>query len=728
MKKYSIPGLILRGSVALLVAVAGVSALSDSAEAETDTLYLNPDAPLDQRVADLISRLTMEEKATLLNHKGPEVQRFHILADQWNQCLHGVKWNGGPTTLFPIPTGMAATWNPALIHQVADATSDEARAIYNAWHDDPNFEGDKNGLIYRSPVINILRNPYWGRDGEAWSEDSFLCGRMAVAFVQGLQGDDPHYLKLAATLKHFAVNNVEKDRQTLSATVSERMLHEYWLPHFRDAIVEGKARSIMASYNEINGVHNVYNHDLLTDILKKDWGFDGFVVSDLGGVHDEAMVVKSVNAGCDFSDKEFMEFIPQAVRAGQISEARLDEALARVLRVRFQLGEFDPPDRVPYRKIPMSVVCSPEHHALSLETSRQSIVLLKNADNFLPLDRTKLKTIAVIGPLADHFIEGNLGYIGAPRRKTVDILQGIKDRAPGIDVVCVDGAEVAPPKPRKDAPAPPPFDYAGELQKAVEAAKSADVAVVCVGTNPPIEGEGHDRTTLALPGNQEQLVEAVMAVNPHTVVVLVNAGPLTIPWIKDHAPSILAAWWGGEDQGHAVADVLFGDVNPGGHLPYTVYASEAQVPPQDEYDISKGFTYMYLKGDALFPFGFGLSYTTFKYSDLQLSQTTAKDGDTITATMDVANTGTRDGDEVVQVYDREPAGKVVKPLERLVGFKRVTIKAGDHQTVSIPLEVARMRYWDETTHAFVAEPGTYQIMAGSSSTDLPLSASFSIGD
>jgi beta-glucosidase len=728
MKKNPNLALILRGSIVIMVMVAGLTTLFGSAKADTAPLYLNPDAPLDQRVADLISRLTLEEKATLLNHKGPEVQRFHILADQWNQCLHGVKWNGGPTTLFPIPTGMAATWNPALVHQVADATSDEARAIYNAWHDDPNFKGDKNGLIYRSPVINILRNPYWGRDGEAWSEDPFLCGRMAVAFVQGLQGDDPHYLKLAATLKHFAVNNVEKDRQNLSATVSERMLHEYWLPHFRDAIVEGKARSIMASYNQINGVHNVYNHELLTDILKKDWSFDGFVVSDLGGVHDEAMVVKSVNAGCDFSDKEFMAFIPDAVRAGQISEARLDEALARVLRVRFQLGEFDPPDRVPYRKIPMSVVCSPEHHALSLEASRQSIVLLKNADNFLPLDRATLKKLVVIGPLADHFIEGNLGYVGAPRRKTINILQGIKDRAPGIDVVCVDGAEVAPPKPGKNAQAPPPFDYAGELQKAVDAAKSADVAVVCVGTNPAIEGEGHDRTTLALPGNQEQLVEAVMAANPHTVVVLVNAGPLTIPWIKDHAPAILAAWWAGEDQGHAVADVLFGDVNPGGHLPYTVYASEAQVPPQDEYDISKGFTYMYLKGDALFPFGLGLSYTTFKYSDLKLSQTTAKDGDTITATLDVANTGTRDGDEVVQVYDREPAGKVVKPLERLVGFKRVTIKAGDHQTVSIPMEVARMRYWDETTHAFVAEPGTYQIMVGSSSTDLPLSASFSVGN
>ena len=722
-RKPSAPG--ARGfSMRKLLALIGVGwmglALSAVAATESDSLFRNPDAPLDQRVSNLISQLTLEEKATLLNHVGPEVERFHILSDNWNQCLHGVRWSGGPTTLFPIPTAMAATWNPPLIHQVAEATSDEARAIYNAWHDDPAFKGNRNGLIYRSPVINILRNPYWGRDSEAWSEDPFLCGRMAVAFVKGLQGDDPHYLKLASTPKHFAVNNVELNRQNLSASVSERMLHEYWLPHFQDAIVEGKARSIMASYNQINGVHNVYNHDLLTQILKTDWGFDGFVVSDLGGVHDKGMVVQSINAGCDFSDKEFMKFIPEAVRAGQISEARLNEALARVLKVRFQLGEFDPPARVPWSKITMSAVCSAEHRALSQEVSRQSMVLLKNADHFLPLDRTKIRKLAIVGPLAHHFIQGDSSYIRAPGRKTVDIFQGIQDRNPGLDIVCVDGAVVAPDKHSIESPA--------EIQKAVEAAKAADVAIVCVGTNLAIEMEGRDRKTLALTGNQEELVEAVMAVNPRTVVVLINAGPLTVPWIKDHAPAILAAWWSGEEQGHVVADILFGEVNPSGHLPYTVYASEAQVPPQDEYDISKGYTYMYLRGDALFPFGYGLSYTTFQYSDLKLSQVTAKSGDTITATLDVTNTGKRDGDEVIQIYVKEPAGKVVKPHLRLVGFKRVSIKAGSRETVSIPVEVARMRYWDETTHAFVAQPGAYELKAGSSSIDLPLSASFNIAN
>jgi beta-glucosidase len=265
-----------------------------------------------------------------------------------------------------------------------------------------------------------------------------------------------------------------------------------------------------------------------------------------------------------------------------------------------------------------------------------------------------------------------------------------------------------------------------ELQKAVDAARGADAAIVCVGTDGTIEREGRDRTTLALPGNQEQLVAAVQAANPHTIVVLINAGPLMIPWIADHVPAIVAAWWSGEGQGQAVADVLLGRVNPGGHLPYTVYRAEAQVPPQDEYDISKGFTYMYIHGDPLFSFGYGLSYTTFQLSGLALSQAAAKTGDKIKVTLDLANTGKREGVEVVQIYVQEPAGKVIKPKRRLVGFQRVALRAGEHQILLIPVEVDRMRYWDETTHGFVLDPGDYEIEAGASSSDLPLHAKFEV--
>ena len=710
----------------------GLLAFAAVQAGEPVPVYRDADKPVDERVADLVSRLTLEEKATLLNHRGPTVERFNIPSDQWNQCLHGVSWDGGPTTLFPIPTALAATWNAQLVREVAAAISDEARAIYNASHDAPNFKGTKKGLIYRAPVINILRNPYWGRNHEAWSEDPFLCGRMAVAFVKGLQGDDPHYLKLAATLKHFAVNNVEKGRTSLSATVSERMLHEYWLPHFRDAVVEGKAQSLMASYNAINGTPSNINRWLLTDLLKGEWKHEGFVVSDLGGVRTMVeghggrkmsyvdAVAQSLMAGCDFSDKEFMEHIPAAVREGKLTEARLNDAVARVLRVRFRLGEFDPPERVPYRRIPMSVVCSPEHRKLSLDASRQSIVLLQNKGNLLPLDRAKLRRLAVVGPLASQFVAGDPSYIGSAKRNTVNVLQGIRDRAPGVEIVHAIGAEVAPPAPRKDGPPPTPFDYAGELRKAAEAARDADAAIVCVGTTLAIEREGRDRTTLALPGNQQQLVEAVFAANPRTVVVLMHAGSLTIPWVKEHAPAIVSAWWSGEEQGNALADVLFGDVNPAGRLPYTVYASERQVPPQDEYDISKGFTYMYVRGEPLWPFGHGLSYTQFEYSDLRLDRKSVLPDGRVVVKVAVRNAGSRPGDEVVQLYVRDVQASVVRPRRELRGFQRIHLAAGEARTVELPLPASALAFYAVERKQFVVEPGAFDILIGSSSEDIRL--------
>ncbi len=679
--------------------------LAATVRAEDTPVWRQPDLPLDRRVDDLLSQLTLEEKASLLDHNGPGAPRLGISADFWNQCLHGVAWDGGPTTLFPIPTGMAATWDPALVHHVADVISDEARAIYNAGLDDPNFHGQKKGLIYRSPVINILRNPYWGRDAEAWSEDPFLCGRMAVAFVQGLQGNDPHYLKLASTLKHYAVNNVETNRTSLSAKVSEAMLRDYWLPHFRDAIVEGRARSIMASYNQINGVHNVYNHFLLTDILKGDWGFDGFVVSDLGGVHDESMVVQAVNAGCDFSDKEFRNFIPDAVRTGRITETRLNEALGRVLRVRFQLGEFDPADRVPWRKLPFSVVCAPEHRELSRQTSRESLVLLKNDGGQLPLDRAKLHKLAVIGGLAQKAELGDPSYIGKSKRHVVNILDGLRDLAPGLEIL------------------PAPDDVA----KAVEAAQSADAAIVCVGTTRNDEREGHDRQRLGLSDTQEKLVEAVYAANPHTVVVLLNAGPLTVPWIKEHIPAILGAWWSGEEQGHAVAEALFGDFSPGGRLPYTVYASAEQVPPQDEYDISRGFTYMYLRGAPLFAFGHGLSYTTFQYSEPKLLSSQLTASDTLQVSLDITNTGAKAGDEVVQLYTHTAGSSPApRPAKALHAFARVSLAPGEKRSVTLSVPCEKLGFWDEQAHGFRIERGAYEAMVGSSSEDIRQRTNFTL--
>ncbi|WP_214071441.1 glycoside hydrolase family 3 C-terminal domain-containing protein [Mucilaginibacter sp. dw_454] len=721
-----------RGSklaVALLIlgSIAGKRAMAQNTN---KPLYLDYNQPVEARVKDLISRMTLEEKAEYLDHVGPDIPKFDIKSDKWNQSLHGVVWTR-PTTMFPVSIAMAATWDPKLVYNETTAISDEARAIYNGWHNDSNFQGEKKGLIYRSPVINISRNPYWGRINECFGEDPFLDGRIGVAHVKGLQGNDPHYLKLVSTLKHYAVNNVETDRTSRSATVSERMLYEFWLPHFRDCIVEGGAQSVMASYNAINGVPNNINHMMLTDILKNKWGFKGFVVSDLGGVNTmvnghekgqmsyEEAVAKSINAGCDFSDKEFMQYIPIAVNKGLLSMAKLDESLARVMRDRFLLGEFDPQEKNPYSKIPMSVIGSPEHIALALKAAQESMVLLTNKNHILPLDKSKIKTIAVIGPHADIFTAG--GYSGKPI-DAINPMQGIKNRmAPGTEIIYAAGAEITPP--RRNAPA---FDKAAELQKAVDAAKKADVAIVYVGTTLNVEAEGKDRTSLGLPGNQEELVKAVLAVNPRTIMVLMNAGPLTIPYIKENAPAILEAWWPGEQGGNAIADALFGNINPGGKMPLTVYASEAQVPSQDEYDVTKGFTYMYINGAPLFPFGHGLSYTTFAYSNLKLSAKQIKTNGDITVSVDVKNTGKMAGDEVVQLYIHDVKPSLVRPKEELRGFERVTLAPGESRTIRMTIPNSRLAFYDEKIHDFRVEAEPIDVLVGSSSADIRLKSQFTV--
>lgn len=826
-------------------------------QAVEPALYLDPSQPVEKRVSDLIVRLTLEEKATLLDHKGPTVERFNIRSDQWNQCLNGVKWDR-PTTLFPICVAMAATWDTNFVHEVATVLSDEARAIYNGWHLDPNAPGEHKGLIYRAPVINIERNPYWGRNHEAWGEDPFLTGRMAVAYVRGLQGDDSRYLKTAATLKHYAVNNVEANRKALDTQVSEAMLRDYWLPHFRDAVVEGKAQSLMASYNAINGTPNNINHWLLTDLLKNEWQHEGFVVSDLGGVktmvggHAKGAmtytdaVAKSLMAGCDFSDKEYRENIPAAMREGKLTEARLNDAVTRVLRVRFRLGEFDPFDAVPFSKINPDVVNSGKHRAVALKAAQESIVLLQNRDQLLPLDKTKVKCIAVLGELADRVILNN--YNGTVPQ-TVSLLQGLKDRvgaavevlhdkgcavigggivatkidkekgfsggasvkldalavgefigftvpvddageyevkldyksfpSRGIYQLSVDGNAQGKPVDMHEASSR--YDqstsfgmmrleagkhafrftvtgksdastaYTGHFDKltltgkqtliveleslkpttggrsetdsittAAQLAHRADIAIVCVGTDARVEGEGRDRKILGLTGSQDDLVKAVLAANPRTIVVQMSAGPLTVPWLKEHAPAMLQAWWGGEEGGHAIADVLFGDVNPAGRLPHTVYASESQVPPQDEYDIGKGFTYMYLKGEPLYAFGHGLSYTTFAYSDIKA------EGHPLTVTAVVKNTGTRTGDEVAQLYLTPPISDQPRPKLMLRGFQRVNLQPGESKTVSFTVPDEKLAFWKTDTKRFEVPQGKWSAQVGSSSADIRVSHSIEV--
>lgn len=705
-------------------------------------VYLDPSQPIDKRVEDLVSRLKPEEKAGQMCTTAPAIERLKIpVQNGWNQCLHGVVWTK-PTTMFPVPIGMAATWNPALIQNVAGVIGDEARAVFNFWHTQSGktieegraqvtvtASGEKirnNGLIYRSPVINISRDPRWGRIEEAFGEDPFLTSRMTVAFVKGMQGDNPRYLKLAATLKHYAVNNQEKDRLSLSAEVPERMLMEYWLPHFRAGIVEGHAQSIMAAYNAVNGVPCSANKLLMTDILRGRWGFDGFAVPDSSAVNRmvsghktvqtiEEAAALTVLAGCDLDNIDYPTAIPKAVAKGLLSESDLDRSLRRIFKVRMRLGEFDPPEMVPYNKIPAEAIDSAAHRELALSAARESLVLLANRNSFLPLDKSKIKTIAVIGPHANVVTTGSRNYTGQAS-KFVTPIEGIRNRvAPGTEVLYAQGLDVLEAK-----------DKQASFAEAAAVAKRADVAVLYMGINHLLEREGLDREYITLPPVQEELIRKVYEANPKTVLVLLNGGPLTIKWASENVPAILDAFYAGEETGNAIADVLFGNYNPGGRLPYTVYDSLDQLPPMTEYDVTKGFTYMYFDGKPLYPFGHGLSYTTFKYGNVSVSPKRIPGNGQVTVRVEVQNVGKHAGDEVVQLYVHDVQASVKRPKKELRGFERISLKPGEKRNVAFSLPAEKLSFYDVGKKAFVVEPGAFEVMVGSSSEDIRAKGNFEV--
>jgi beta-glucosidase len=704
----------------LLIFTPAMMSADDLASPDASSVYLNPNAPLEDRVQDLISKMTLQEKAAELCHFTPANERLHIPAwGGWNQGLHGV-WSKKPTALYPVSIALAATWDSDLVHEEADAISDEARALYNEGAQ--GLHG-KFGLVYRCPVINISRDPRWGRIQECYGEDPVLTGRLGTAYVKGLQGDDPKYLKIAATLKHYAVNNQETDRLKLSATVPERMLYEYWLAHWRECVVEGHPTSLMAAYNAINGTPCAVNHLLLTDILRTQWGFDGFVVSDLDGVKHlmdghhitdkpEVAVAQALLAGCDYSDIEYSKSIPTAVQQGLITEDVVNTALARVLRVAFRLGVFDPPDMVPYSKIPASVVNSDEHRQLALKAEQEAIVLLSNKQNFLPLNKAALKSVAVIGPAAQ---EPEYGSYYGTKPATVGPMEGLQNKlGSGVTVQYAQGCGVVDK-------ADPTL-----IAQAVDLAKSSDVVMLCLGSNAKVEAETRDRKNLELPGAQEQLLEAVAQANPKTVLVLFNAGPLGLKWAAQNVPAIVEAWYPGEEGGNAVADVLFGDYNPGGKLPYTDYASSDDVPPQTEYDITKGFTYMYFQGKPTFPFGHGLSYTTFAYSNLKLAADKVGNGQNQTLSVDVKNSGQMAGDEIVQLYIHEEKCSVPQPIKKLADFQRIHLDPGETKTVNLTIKPLILSIYDVDKKGFVEEPGTFDALVGSSSGDIRQQAHFDV--
>jgi beta-glucosidase len=827
-------------------------------------VYLDPTQPIDLRVNDLLAKMTLEEKVSQLVNQSREVSRLQVPTyDWWNEALHGVA-GPGFATVFPEPIGLAATFDVPLIHEMATAIGTEGRAKYNiavrAGRRDL-----QEGLDFWAPNINIARDPRWGRDQETYGEDPFLTGRMGVAFVTGMQGDDPKYLRVIATPKHFAVHSgPEPVRHTIDVVVSKHDLEDTYLPAFRAAVVEGHAGSVMCSYNSVNGVPACANTFLLRNQLRDAWKFTGYVVTDCDAVDEilsthhftrtiaEAAAI-SMKAGVDnecvdsyakaIGNADYVKYL-DAVRLGLVSERDVDASVKRLLTARFRLGLFDPPQLVKYAQTPDSEVDSEEHRLLALKTARESMVLLKN-DGVLPL-RPGIKRIAVVGSLADSVrvlkgnyngqtsrattaLEGirmkfasaevtyepgvnfmrqeslvpaavfsttqgtpglNAEYFGNEEFRGAPVLVRVDNRAnleslpaseeslvqpPGLkeysvrwtgfvtpeesadyqleatgfanklwldNKVVLDNSKANPDGPRiTTVSLERGRRYAVKLEcaiqddlgatllwarlldhplaKAIAAAQDADVVIAVVGITSQLEGEelrvnqpgfkGGDRTSLDLPQEEENLLEALKKTGKPLVVVLMNGSGLAVNWAAQNANAILEAWYAGEEGGTAIAETLSGQNNPAGRLPLTFYRGIDQLPPFEDYSM-KNRTYRYFAGDPLYPFGFGLSYSQFAYSNLKILQTSLKAGDPLGVEVDVTNRSQRAGDEVVEVYLNFPKVSGA-PLRALRGFERVHLPAGATRRVHLDLGARDLSMVNESGDRIIAA-GDYGISVG----------------
>jgi beta-glucosidase len=836
--------------------------------------YLNPDLPIEHRVDDLISRMTLEEKVSQMVNGASAIPRLQIPEyNWWNECLHGVA-RAGVATVFPQAIGLAATWNTDLMQHVADAISTEARAKNNEYV----REGDRNifkGLTFWSPNINIFRDPRWGRGQETYGEDPYLTSRMGVAFVKGLQGDDPKYLKVIATPKHYAVHSgPEPDRHTFNAVIQSHDLYDTYLPAFEACIKEGGAFSIMCAYNSFMGDACCGSPPLLKKILRDDWGFEGYVVSDCGAINDiyehhkivatapEAAAL-AVKSGTDLEcGRVYESSLIEAVHKGLITEDDINTAVRRLFTARFRLGMFDPPEMVPYSHIPIEENDSKEHRGLARHAADESIVLLKNSNGILPLS-SSVKKIAVIGPTADSYFMLLGNYNGTPS-KYVTPLQGIKDICgdsiavtyePGCNLVeeGIVRNTLAPEmlytddtsggltaeyfkdmnlqgKPfltrvnqmsnanwiygartpaftgaydfgsirwSGDISMPDSGDYnfvvksdgrynllvndqilinnwtnpqevdsesgvsersnhiqlrkgtlyhfvlefsqstprpqlfvqyellnVDHVQRAIEITKKSDIVIFVGGITSQLEGEemrvdldgfnGGDRTSLDLPKVQENLIQSLAATGTPVVLVLTSGSALSINWEKENLPAIVQLWYPGEEGGTALADVLFGNYNPAGRLPITLYKSVNQLPPFKDYNM-KGRTYRYFEGEPLFPFGYGLSYSKFEYSHLAIPAG-IKTGDSVTVSVEVRNAGKVGGDEVVEMYVKNLTATVPVPIRSLQGFKRIHLEPGEQQTVKFTLRPKQLSVItsddDYTSAQFVETSGSFEISLG----------------
>lgn len=691
--------------------------------------YRNEDLSFRERAEDLVSRMTASEKISQLLHASAEIERLGIPEyNWWNEALHGVA-RAGVATMFPQAIGMAATFDEDMLFRVGDIISTEGRAKYHEFVR-KNDRDIYKGLTFWSPNINIFRDPRWGRGHETYGEDPYLTAVLAVAFIKGIQGNDPKYLKAAACAKHFAVHSgPEEKRHEFNAVVSQKDLRETYLYAFKRCVTEAGVAGVMGAYNAVNGEPCCGSKTLLKDILRDEWGFDGYVVSDCWAIQDfnqghkvtgciEESAALALKNGCDVNCGFAFSYLLRALNDGAVTEEELDRAVINLLIVRMRLGMFDSPEKVPYVSIPYELNDCAEHNAYSREVAKSSIVLLKNKDSLLPLDKSKIRSLAVIGPNADNrqALTGN--YCGTAS-EYVTVLQGIREYAgDDIRIYYAEGCHLFRDKcsglSRSN----------DRLAEALSAAERADVTVLCLGLDCTLEGEqgdasntdaGGDRLNLDLPGYQQQLLEAVCATGKPVILVLMSGSALSVTWADEHVPAILQAWYPGAQGGRALASILFGEASPCGRLPVTFYRTTRELPDFQDYSMENR-TYRYMKNTALYPFGYGLSYTSFKYSDLKLSSGTIAAGEDIQVSVTAKNTGDRESHEIIQLYLKDLESGAKLPNHQLAGIRKVFLGPGEEETVCFtisPRQMAAIRH----DGSCVLEPGWFRVCAGGSQPD-----------
>jgi len=690
--------------------------------------YLDESLPFRERAKDLVSRMTLKEKVSQMVHRAAAVERLGVPRyTWWNEALHGVA-RAGVATSFPQAIGLAATFDEELVRRIADVIATEGRAKFNEFFKKGDHDIYK-GLTFWSPNVNIFRDPRWGRGHETYGEDPYLTGRLGVAYIRGLQGDHPKYLKAAACAKHFAVHSgPEHLRHSFNAVVSKKDLYETYLPAFRDCVVEGKVEAVMGAYNRVNGEPACGSRTLLHDILRGEWKFDGHVVSDCWAIKDfhenhkvtetpEQSAAMALKAGCDLNCGHIYLHLLSAVEQGLVTEEDIDRAVVRLMETRMKLGLFDAPESVPFNDIPYEVNDCDEHRAFAIEAAKKTLVLLKN-DNLLPLDRSKIKSIAVIGPNADSraALVGN--YHGTASRHTT-VLDGIREAVlPGTRVYYAEGCHLF--KDRHSVLA----DAKDRLAEAIAAAERADVVVLCLGLDATIEGEegdagnefgSGDKKDLNLPGIQQELLEKVHATGKPVVLVLLAGSALAVTWADEHVPAIIQAWYPGADGGKAIASLIFGEYSPSGRLPVTFYRTTEELPDFTDYSMTNR-TYRYMETEPLYPFGYGLSYTKFEYAAVEGAPTELAAGESAEFAVRVKNVGDFDSEETVQLYVKDVEASVRVPRWQLRGFRKVFLRKGEETVVRFTVTPRDLALIDEEGRC-VLEPGAFEVYIGGSQPD-----------